>query len=114
MENMMFSVPATQVWAAISANPTAKLANSIAAMEQEIDYFYQFKGLNKAATDADAYPNTRLNIRYHQMFTGAFMYAGGKHIGIEWGRRPVPNKSHHHGRKREEDRRQLFRLGRCP
>lgn len=85
MENMMFSVPATQVWAAISANPTAKLANSIAAMEQEIDYFYQFKGLNKAATDADAYPNTRLNIRYHQMFTGAFMYAGGKHIGIEWG-----------------------------
>lgn len=85
MENMMYSLPATQVWAAISGNPAGKLSNSIAAMEQEIDYFYQFKGLNKAATDANAYPNTRLNIRYHQMFTGAFMYAGGKHIGIEWG-----------------------------
>ena len=84
MENMMFSVPATQVWAAISDNPAHKLEQSIAAMEQEIDYFYQFKGLNKAATDNDAYPNTRLNIRYHQMFTGAFMYAGGKHIGIEY------------------------------
>lgn len=84
MENMMFSVPATQVWEAISDNPAHKLEQSIAAMEQEIDYFYQFKGLNKAAKDNDAYPNTRLNIRYHQMFTGAFMYAGGKHIGIEY------------------------------
>lgn len=89
MENMMFSVPATQVWAAISGGDAAhKLEQSIEAMEQEIDYFYQFKGLNKAATDNDAYPNTRLNIRYHQMFTGAFMYAGGKHIGIEYGSVP--------------------------
>lgn len=89
MENMMFSVPATQVWGAISGGDAAhKLEQSIVAMEQEIDYFYQFKGLNKAATDNDAYPNTRLNIRYHQMFTGAFMYAGGKHIGIEYGSVP--------------------------
>ena len=84
MENMMFSVPATQVWKAISDAPAQKLEQSIAAMEQEIEYFYQFKGLNKQATDNDAYPNTRLNIRYHQMFTGAFMYAGDKHIGIEY------------------------------
>lgn len=87
LENMMYSVPATQVWAALknSKNPTGQLSDAIAAMEQEIEYFYQFKGLNKAATDNDAYPYTRLNIRYHQMFTGAFMYAGIKHIGIEWG-----------------------------
>jgi len=26
-----------------------------------------------------------LNIRYQRMFAGAFMYAGGNHIGIEWG-----------------------------
>lgn len=85
MNNMMFSVPATQVWAAIKNDPVNRLNKSIEAMEQEIDYFYQFKGLNKSATDKDAYPFTRLNIRYHQMFTGAFMYAGGKHIGIEFG-----------------------------
>lgn len=87
LDNMMYSLPATQAWRALSgaADPTEQLANAIAAMEQQIDYFYQFKGMNRAATDKDAYPFTRLNIRYHQMFTGAFMYAGGKHIGIEFG-----------------------------
>ncbi len=85
LENMMYSVPALAVWNAIKADPINKLSSSIAAMEQEVDYFYQFKGMNKNATDKDAYPYTRLNIRYHQMFTGAFMYAGGKHIGIEYG-----------------------------
>lgn len=86
MENMMFSVPATQVLEGLDSisgeSRTERLTKAIEAMEQEIDYFYQFKGLNKDATDNDAYPYTRLNIRYHQMFTGAFMYAGGKHIGI--------------------------------
>ncbi len=90
MENMMYSLPATQLWAGLSsaADPAAQLEAAIAAMEQEIDYFYAFKGLNQAATDNDAYPFTRLNIRYHQMFTGAFMYAGGKHIGIEYDSAP--------------------------
>lgn len=87
MENMMYSLPAIQVWSALSAtgDPAGSLENSIAAMEQELTYFYQFKGLHPDAEGADAYPYTRLNIRYHQMFTGAFMYAGGKHIGIEYG-----------------------------
>ncbi len=85
LENMMYSVPALAVWNTIKADPVNKLGSAIAAMEQEVDYFYQFKGMNKNATDKDAYPYTRLNIRYHQMFTGAFMYAGGKHIGIEYG-----------------------------
>ena len=86
LENMMYSLPATEVWNAINAGgrPAQTLETSLAAMEQEIDYFYQFKGLHKTATGADAYPYTRLNIRYHQMFTGAFMYAGSKHIGIEF------------------------------
>ena len=87
LENMMYSLPATQIWKGLAgaADPAAQLGQAIAAMEQEIDYFYAFKGLNRAAEDNDAYPNTRLNIRYHQMFTGAFMYAGGKHIGVEFG-----------------------------
>lgn len=91
MNNMFFSFPATQVWGALgdSGNQpgtVTKLENAIAAMEQEVDLFYQFKGFNKnPALTCDRYPTRRLNIRYHQMFTGAFMYAGGKHIGIEWG-----------------------------
>jgi len=87
MDNMMYSLPATQVWAAISGggDPAGNLEASIEAMEQEIQYFYQFKGMHPDAEGPDAYPYTRLNIRYHQMFTGAFMYAGGKHIGIEYG-----------------------------
>ncbi len=86
MENMMFSLPAKKVLEGLGSGDKAqRLESAIEAMEQEIDYFYQFKGLNKEAKDNDAYPFTRLNIRYHQMFTGAFMYAGGKHIGIEYG-----------------------------
>ena len=87
MENMMYSLPATEVWKAINAggDPVRELETSLAAMEQMIDYFYQFKGLHRDAEGADAYPYTRLNIRYHKMFTGAFMYAASKHIGIEFG-----------------------------
>lgn len=93
MDNMMYSVPATQVLAGIEKqqNPEEALAQAIAAMEQEMDLFYQHKGMHKTKTatnDADRYPKQRLNIRYHQMFAGAFMYAGGKHIGIEYGSVP--------------------------
>ena len=34
--------------------------------------------------EKDRLPVSRLNIRYQRMFDGAFMYAGGLHIGIEW------------------------------
>lgn len=87
IDNMMYSLPADASYACLAAdpNPAQKLETTIAGMEQEIDYFYQFKGMNRAATDKDAYPFMRLNVRYHRMFTGAFMYAGGKHIGIEYG-----------------------------
>lgn len=90
MNNMMYSFPATQVNSALGANDASatranKLEKAIDGMEKQIDYFYQFKGLNKQATDNDRYPKLRLNIRYHKMFTGAFMYAAGKHIGIEYG-----------------------------
>ncbi len=89
MENMVFSFPATQVQKGLEGEDrAARLKNAIAAMEQEIELFYQFKGLHRQGTGTDRWPSTRLNIRYHQMFTGAFMYAGGKHIGIEWGSVP--------------------------
>lgn len=92
LNNMMYSFPASSVNAALGASATdtvrkQKLEKAIEAMETQIDYFYQFKGLNKKApaTDNDRYPKLRLNIRYHRMFTGAFMYAAGKHIGIGGG-----------------------------
>lgn len=90
MDNMMYSFPATQVNASLGASATdavraSKLEKAIEAMETQMDYFYQFKGLHKKATDNDRYPKLRNNIRYHRMFTGAFMYAAGKHIGIGWG-----------------------------
>lgn len=91
MDNIFFSFPATQVWRGInndaSKSAAEELKNAIDAIEQEVRLFYQFKGLNENAdaSDTDRFPITKLNIRYHQMFTGAFMYAGGKHIGIEFG-----------------------------
>ena len=37
---------------------------------------------------ANSLPSQHLNIRYARMFAGAFMYAAGNHIGIEWGSVP--------------------------
>ena len=57
-----------------------------------MELFYQHKGLADsfdAGTDAaviksNLLPSQHLNIRYTRMFAGAFMYAAGNHIGIEW------------------------------
>lgn len=47
--------------------------------------FYQHKGLSPQAESAlDQIPKGHLNIRYQRMFSGAFMYASGNHIGIQW------------------------------
>lgn len=83
MDGMMYSVPADVVWNAIKANPTTTLANAVAAMEQELELLYQHKGLHKNTTSGtDRYPAQRLNIRYHKMKEGVFMYAGGQRIGV--------------------------------
>ncbi len=63
-----------------------KLDQSMKAFDEMVYLFYQHKGLSEDP-DAPVYnrvPIGRLNIRYQRMFAGAFMYAGGKHIGIEW------------------------------
>ena len=48
MKDMMYSVPATQVWAAIknAEDKTEKLDNSLKAMEDTMTLFYQHKGLS--------------------------------------------------------------------
>ncbi len=90
MKDMMYSVPATQVWAGISGaqDKVTKLDNALKAMEKTMTLFYQHKGLNDNAGTArgnNALPSGHLNIRYMRMFAGAFMYAAGNHIGVEWG-----------------------------
>ena len=105
LDKMMYSVAAEQVLKGIvdkagSSNidqQVETLYQSLNAMDQMIELFYQHKGLVEYPTDQDEYaafvekygdknklPSSRLNIRYHRMFAGAFMYAGGLHIGIEW------------------------------
>ncbi len=93
LDTMMLSLPAKQILGGLgegSASERAqKLLQSMQAMEDMMYLFYQHKGLNANAADAkDRIPKGHLNIRYQRMFSGAFMYASGNHIGIEWGSAP--------------------------
>ena len=98
LDQMMYSVSAKQILTGLGEGSldekAQKLYNSLEAMEDMIDLFYQHKGLNKDTTERtkNTYPSSRLNIRYHQMFGGAAMYAGGLHIGIDWGDVPTLSK----------------------
>ena len=89
MNSMMYSVSSKQILEGLGNGTTGeraqKLLASVDAMEQMMYLFYQHKGLNENAPEAiNKTPSQHLNIRYHRMFAGAFMYAGGNHIGIEW------------------------------
>lgn len=82
-----------------------RLEQSLRAMDQMILLFYQHKGLNdsEGTPKLNYLPVSRLNIRYQRMFAGAFMYAGGSHIGVEWDQLPdlmrgVPVQTDENGR----------------
>lgn len=91
MEKMMYSLPATQILAPLSgkSDKIAALDTALKAMEDAMSLFYHHKGLSndEAAKNNgnNALPSQHLNIRYMRMFAGAFMYAAGNHIGIEYG-----------------------------
>ena len=90
LDTMMLSIPAQQILAGSGSGTDAqraeKILRSMDAMEEMMHLFYQHKGLNaKAAKQIDQIPKGHLNIRYQRMFAGAFMYASGNHIGIEYG-----------------------------
>ncbi len=90
MKDMMYSLPAAQIWAGIQNAPdrAVKLDNALKAMEKTMTLFYQHKGLSDESgtqRGKNALPSQHLNIRYMRMFAGAFMYAAGNHIGIEYG-----------------------------
>lgn len=95
LDTMMLSLPAKQILNGSGSgsvqDKAKKLLTSMDAMEGMMNLFYQHKGLNNNAKDdkgnkdeINCLPNRHLNIRYQRMFAGAFMYAGGDHIGIEW------------------------------
>ncbi len=100
IDYLMYSLPASQVWNQISAQAAANNEDRARRLLQALDgaddamiLFYQHKGLSNLANaegdstnyGANGLPKSRQNVRYTQMFAGAFMYASGNHIGIEWG-----------------------------
>lgn len=97
MDQMMYSLPAEQALAGIknASDKVAALDNALKGMEDTMQLFYHHKGLSNqeaavknsdtANVNRNALPSQHLNIRYMRMFAGAFMYASGNHIGIEWG-----------------------------
>lgn len=93
LDTMMLSIPAPQMLAGMGTGSVeqraGKMLDSMQAMEDMMYLFYQHKGLNASApSDLNRIPKGHLNIRYQRMFSGAFMYAAGNHIGIEWGSTP--------------------------
>lgn len=93
LDTMMLSLPAKQILGGAGSGTAEqkarKILSSMQAMEDMMYLFYQHKGLNASAPEAvNQIPRGHLNIRYQRMFSGAFMYASGNHIGIEWGSAP--------------------------
>jgi len=89
LDTMMISLPAQQMLAGCGNGSSEERAEtmlkSMEAMEDMMYLFYQHKGLNASApAELNRIPKGHLNIRYQRMFSGAFMYASGNHIGIEW------------------------------
>lgn len=95
MDDMMYSVPASQILASIQGSSVeeraANLDRSLASMELMMKLFYQHKGLTDDRGGVDSYgtdngiPGGHLNMRCMRMKDGVFMYAGGNHIGIPFG-----------------------------
>ncbi len=87
----MYSVAATATYDALKIKSktidgqVSTLQNSLKAFDEMMELFYRQKGLvNDYSDKNNRYPTSRINIRYMRMFDGAFMYAGGAHIGIEY------------------------------
>lgn len=88
----LFSVSATAVKNAIASGLTTidekvnRVLESVTAFDEMVNMFYRHKGLSMNSSDSkDRKPAARINIRYMRMFDGAFMYAGGLHVGIGFG-----------------------------
>ncbi len=67
---------------------TETMYQNILAWEEEMFVANMVQGIIPSDTNFEDYQypmETRQNIRYMRMFAGAFMYAAGEHIGVEYG-----------------------------
>lgn len=92
--SVLLSLPADQVLAGLKGvgndenTMVETMYQNILAWEEELFVANQVQGIipSNAALTGYQYPmTTRQNIRYMRMFAGAFMYAAGNHIGVEYG-----------------------------
>lgn len=92
--SVLLSLPADQVLAGLKGvgNDENAMVNTmyqnVLAWEEELFIANKVQGIidSNAALTSYQYPmTTRQNIRYMRMFAGAFMYAAGNHIGVEYG-----------------------------
>lgn len=95
--SVLLSIPANQVVAGLGGvnasvdTMTDKLYQSLVAWEQMLFLSNKTQGIidDDAAFDSYEYPmETRQNIRFCRMFSGAFMFAAGSYIGVEYDSTP--------------------------
>ncbi len=97
-EKGLLSFPATAVKNAIASGLNSmdekvnRVNETTSAFDEMVSMFYRHKGLSENPSNEEIYnnvkdqaPTSRINIRYMRMFDGAFMYAGGLHVGIGYG-----------------------------
>ena len=76
-----------------------RVYNSLQAIEQLMELMYAQRGVSEnpdfnndgkldESEKKHLQPRTRVNIKYQRMFAGAFMYASGHHVGIEFSSAP--------------------------
>ncbi len=90
-DTMLYSVPASQAARACTGSSVseraAKLIEHMDGSEQLMKLFYQHKGLMEpgdGVAKTNEISSQHLNIRCMVMFDGAFMYAAGNHIGVDF------------------------------
>ena len=92
--SVLLSLPADQVLSGLKGvgNDESAMAEilyqNVLAWEEELFVANKVQGILAADTGLSGYQypmTTRQNIRYMRMFAGAFMYAAGSHVGVEYG-----------------------------
>ncbi len=93
--SVLLSLPASQVLKGLGSGGTTAMAdtlyNSLEAWNELLFLANKTQGITNVDTSYDAYTypmQTRQNIRYSRMFSGAFMFAAGTYVGIDWNETP--------------------------
>ncbi len=92
--SVLLSIPASQALAGLKGTNRGveemvdAMYQNVLAWEDVLFVANKVQGIIPAGTTMAGYRypmTTRQNIRYMRMFAGAFMYAAGNHVGIEYG-----------------------------